>query len=162
MTRLGDTFIQQLHERGEDMTNKYAFAELADKSENGVPCEEPIPIGLTKSKEFGIKNVIIEMDLAYFDYDYEKWTVEQIWDLMRKRIEWVRNNIYEESMIYFNIRDFSDAMQKFPDRLLKVVEYLSAYRPTIAGLMYEDLGGTFPEELGVYTRAVRNLMTING
>ena len=162
MTRLGDTFIQQLHDRGEDMTNKYAFAELADKSKDGIPQEFPIPIGLTKSKELGIRNVIIEMDLAYFDYDYGKWTEEQIWDLMRKRIEWTRNNIFEGAMIYFNLRDFSDCMQKAPERLLKVVQFLSAYRPTISGLMYEDLGGTFPEELGVYTRAVRNLMTING
>ena len=102
------------------------------------------------------------MDLAYFDYDYGKWTEEQIWDLMRKRIEWTRNNIFEGAMIYFNLRDFSDCMQKAPERLLKVVQFLSAYRPTISGLMYEDLGGTFPEEIGVYTRAVRNLMTING
>ena len=71
------------------MTNKYAFAELADKSKDGIPQEFPIPIGLTKSKELGIRNVIIEMDLAYFDYDYGKWTEEQIWDLMRKRIEWI-------------------------------------------------------------------------
>ena len=30
MTRIGDTFIQELNQNGEDMSTKYGFVELSD------------------------------------------------------------------------------------------------------------------------------------
>ena len=67
MTRLGDTLIQQLREKGEDMSLMYAFTEFLEKVHNDdvEKYKEEIPIGMLKCKELGIKNIIIEADLVY-------------------------------------------------------------------------------------------------
>ena len=160
MTRVGDVFIKELNDKGEDMRKKYGFVELSDEADSdGVPTDD-IPIGLKKCKELNLPNPIIEVDLAYFDYNYEKFTVEKICDLIDKRIKWVRKEISEKSKIYINFRDFSDAMLKAPERVIGVVKYLSSYRPKITGFLYEDFGANFPEEMAIYTRAVRAQMRL--
>ena len=157
MTRVGDTFIKELNEKGEDMTTKYGFVELSDDSKDGIPVDD-LPIGLRKCKELNLPNPIIEIDLAYYSFDYENWTVEKICKLIDKRITWVRKELSEDSKIYINLRDFSDAMDKAPDRVFNVVKYISSYRPKIIGILYEEFGNNFPEELGIYTKSVRGIM----
>jgi len=160
MTRVGDVFIKELNKKGEDMRSKYGFVELSDEADSdGVPIDD-IPIGLKKCKELNLPNPIIEVDLAYFDFNYEKFTLEKICAMINKRIKWVREEISENSKIYINFRDFSDAMLKAPERVLGVVKYLSSYRPKITGFLYEDFGANFPEEMAIYTRAVRAQMKL--
>lgn len=66
MTRVGDTFIRQLKEKGKDFTNLYAFAELLESvDKDGVPDTKTLPVGFRKMKELGIKNAIIELDLTW-------------------------------------------------------------------------------------------------
>ena len=157
MTRVGDTFIKELNEKGEDMTTKYGFVELSDDSKDGIPVDD-LPIGLLKCKKLNLPNPIIEIDLAYYSFDYENWTVEKICKLIDKRITWIRKELSEDSKIYINLRDFSDAMERAPNRVFNVVKYISSYRPKIIGIMYEEFGSNFPEELGIYTKSVRGIM----
>lgn len=157
MTRVGDTFIKELNEKGEDMSTKYGFVELSDDSKDGIPVDN-LPIGLIKCKELKLPNPIIEVDLAYYAFDYEKWTVEKICALIDKRITWAREELGEDSRIYVNLRDFSDAMAKAPERVFSVVKYISMYRPKIIGILYEEFGSNFPEELGIYTKSVSDIM----
>ena len=123
---------------------------------------DDIPIGLTKSKQFHIKNPIIEIDLAYYGIDYNKFNIEKLCQLLDKRISWIRKELAEDAKIYINFRDFSDAMAKAPSRLMSVVQYLSRYRPKIQGFLYEEFGANFPQELSVYTKAVKNQMNLCG
>ena len=77
MTRLGDTFIRQLKEKGKDFTNLYAFTEFLESVDPKTkkPDTETIPIGLRKIKEHGVKNVIIEADLVWAGINYKKFKV---------------------------------------------------------------------------------------
>ena len=63
MTRLGDTLIQQLREKGEDMSLMYALEKV--HHDDVEKYKKEIPIGMLTCKELGIKNIIIEVDLVY-------------------------------------------------------------------------------------------------
>ncbi|XP_028397493.1 uncharacterized protein LOC114521305 [Dendronephthya gigantea] len=163
MTRVGDTFIRQLAEKGEDFSTFYAFTEFIESvdSRTRIPDTKTIPIGLKKMKELGIRNPIIEADLFYPSIDYEVFNVEAINKLFSKRIEWVRENLSKDANIFINLRDFSEAMTNKPERVLKVVNYLSSLpahqRPF--GLIYEEATGNhLPDQLASWTAAVRKEM----
>ncbi|KAL9969057.1 hypothetical protein ACROYT_G021222 [Oculina patagonica] len=165
MTRLGDTFIKQLKEKGEDFTNLYAFTEFLESvGKNRVPDTKTIPIGLRKMKELGIKNVIIEMDLVYKGIDYKKFKVEKINELLSERLAWIGENLSQDSKIFINLRDLPDGLIKKPKRIFKVIRYLSSLplneRPF--GLLYEESGKYLPEQLGAWTAAVRREMDACG
>ena len=165
MTRLGDTFIKQLKEKGEDFTNLYAFTEFLESvGKDRIPDSKTIPVGLRKMKELGIKNVIIEMDLVYQGIDYKKFKVETINKVLSERLEWCRSELSQDAKIFINLRDLPDAMIKKPKRLFKVVRYLSSLpsneRPF--GLLYEESGKYLPEQLAVWTKAVRREMDACG
>ena len=161
MTRLGDTFIRQLHEKGEDFTNLYAFTEFLESvDKDRVPDTKTIPIGLRKMKDLGIKNVIIEADLVWAGIDYTKFKVAAINRLLSERMAWCRENLSKDSKIFINIRDLPDGMVKKPKRIFKVIRYLSSLpqdeRPF--GLVLEESGKYLPEEVGAWTAAVRRQM----
>ncbi|KAK3733237.1 hypothetical protein QZH41_002004 [Actinostola sp. cb2023] len=161
MTRLGDTFIQQLHEKGEDFNKLYAFSEFLESiDKNRVPDSKTIPIGLRKCKELGIKHVIIELDLVYRGIDYTVFTDDIMCQVLSDRMAWVRENLCKDSHIFFNLRDLPDCMKKNPERLFKVVNYLSSLPPNERpfGLIFEESGKYLPEELGVWTSAIRKEM----
>jgi len=162
MTRLGDTFIQQLHEKGEDMTYSYAFTELLEKVRNDdvEKYKKEIPIGMLKCKELGIKNIIIEADLVYKAIDYKKFNGKKICELFSHRFKWIRENLSRDSLIFINLRDLPDCMMRKPRRVFKVINYLSSLpadeRPF--GIVFEEQGKYLPEELGVWTKAIRKEM----
>ena len=60
MTRLGDTFIRQLHEKGEDFTNLWAFSEFLESVDpkTKIPDTKTVPIGLRKMKDLGINRKV--------------------------------------------------------------------------------------------------------
>lgn len=165
MTRLGDTFIKQLHEKGEDFTNLYAFSEFLESiDKDRVPDTKTIPIGMKKMKELGIKNAIIEMDLVYRGIDYKKFKVEAINDLLQKRLRWIRKNLDKDAKVFINFRDLPDGMVKKPKRIFKVIRFLSSLpkeeRPF--GLVTEESGKYLPEQLGVWMKAIRREMDACG
>ena len=57
MTQTGEEFLKQLRGRGEIQQDHFAFVEFLDS-------DEP-PQGLLKCREFGIKNVVLELDLMF-------------------------------------------------------------------------------------------------
>ena len=74
--------------------------------EEGVP-QPDIPVGLAKCKHFGIKNVVIEMDLNLPEIDYELFTMDKLCGFVRDKFAWIRDNLSRDSMIICNMRDFS-------------------------------------------------------
>ena len=161
MTRLGDTFILQLKERGEDFSKLWAFSEFLESvDKDGIPDTKTIPVGLRKMKELGIKNAIIEADLVYRGINYDQFTIDDNCKLMRDRLKWIRENLDPAARVVFNIRDLPDAMTSKPERVLQVVRYLSSLpeneRPF--GIIFEESGKYLPEELHVWTATVRQEM----
>ena len=162
MTRLGDTFIQQLKEQNEDMSNMYAFSEFLEKvrNEDVEKYKEEIPVGMLKCKELGIKNIIIEADLVYKAIDYSKFKAKNMCELFSHRFKWIRKNLSKDSRIFVNLRDVPDAMMRKPRRVFKIVNYLSSLPPRERpfGIVFEEQGKYLPEELGAWTKAIRKEM----
>jgi len=160
MTRLGDTFIKQLHEKGEDFTYLWAFTEFIEKIDNKIPDEDKVPIGMLKMKELGVKNAVIEVDLVYNGIDYSVFDMDKICRLFSKWFKWIRDNLSQDSMILVNFRDLPDAMVRKPVRVFKLVNYLSSLPPNERpfGLIFEELGKYFPEQIGIWTAAIRKEM----
>ena len=60
MTRVDESWVQELVTSGENVENLFAFTEAFDTPD----CLEQIPLGLRKMKRFGLINPIIEIDLC--------------------------------------------------------------------------------------------------
>ena len=154
MTRVDDTFIQQIVDKGEDVNNLFAFTEVIEKVNDGIPDTKSIPVGLQKMKTVGLINPIIEIDLAIDSINWDVFTVEDMCQLLLERIKWSRRMLSPDAKIMVNLRDFPDAMVYQMERLFTVVDFLgslsSAERPF--GIMYEEPTGKFlPEEVGAWT-----------
>jgi len=158
-TRIGDLFIQELLDKGEDLTNAFAFSELWEVITNKIP-QPDIPIGLTKCKQFGINNVVLEFDLMYYQIDYDTFNMHKICHYFIDKVNWIRTNLSPKSLILVNIRDFSQTMEFEPDRVGYFVNFLASLPPAqrILGIAFEDLGKVLPEKLGAWTLAVRKEM----
>lgn len=157
--RLGELFIQQMQYEGEDLSNAFAFSEMFETIKDGIPTDD-IPIGMLKCKQYGIKNILLEVDFMYYKIDYEKFDMDKVCAYIKGQIDWVRQNLSKDSMIFINIRDFSNLMVYHPDRVWHFVNYMSSLAPNqrITGLAYEDLGKYPVGYLANWTRAVRNEM----
>lgn len=166
MTRVDDEFVQELRDKGEDMSTLYSFTEITEGVTNGVLDTETIPAALAKMKKFGLPNAIIEIDLADSNVDWEsKFPVERLCQLLLKRIVWIQENLAKDGFVLVNFRDLPMAMLKKPQRILKVLKYLATLpedkRPF--GVVYEDPSGkTLPEVLGIWTVTLRKVMDENG
>ena len=164
-TRVDDDFCQHLVATGEDFTNLYSFSEVTEGLRNGRYDTEKIPISLTKNKKYGLRHTVFEMDLANPDCDWGgAWTVSDQVSMLRKLFKWVRTEIFKDARILINLRDFSVTMSRAPQRLLEVVEAIASLPDDekIFAFIYEDLGDSFPDELGIWTRSVRKVMNKSG
>ncbi len=99
---------------------------------------------------YALQNPILEIDLAKGNVDWNKFTVEDMCQLILKWFDWIYNNLSEDAKIFVNIRDFPFAMIEAPARVLTVVKFLSCLssekRPL--GSMYEEPTGSYlPEEV---------------
>jgi hypothetical protein len=103
------------------LSNYYSFSEVTAGVVNGTYDTNSIPVGLRKNKEFGLINNLLEVDLAdHFCEWGSKFTVQDMCELLRKRIRYVRNEISRTGKILLNLRDMSLAMSKHPERVLTI------------------------------------------
>ncbi|KAL5251003.1 hypothetical protein ACHWQZ_G016662 [Mnemiopsis leidyi] len=158
-TRMGDLFLEELIADKEDLSGAFAFCEMWERLEDGVPLPD-IPVSLQKCKKFGIMNVMIEFDLMYHKVNYEKFDMDKLCRYIKERIDWIRANLSQKSLIFVNIRDFSNTMKHHPGRVWHVVHFLSTLPPEerVTGIAYEDMGKALMDHLAVWTKAVRNEM----
>lgn len=166
MARIDYDFIEQLVERGEDMSTLYSFSEVWGSIVNGNPDVQSTPSSLEKMKSLQIQNPIFEIDLADSRIDWEVFTMKKVNDTLLERIEWTKENLAPNANIFINFRDFPFAMEKAAGarRLLEVTQFLASLptkqRPL--GLIFEDpTGKYFPQQMGVWTAAVRQVMDAN-
>ena len=158
--RVGDVLLKELIEKGEDLSYAVGFSEVWESIVGKVPQNEPIPIGMKKCREYGVKHVIFEIDLMYYKVDYETFNMAEVCKMVRNRIRWMRENVAKDSKIFFNLRDFGDTMTNYPDRIWKLTNFLSSLpaEERIAGIAYEDVGKFHKDLLGGWTKAVRKEM----
>ena len=64
MKGVDDDFCQYLVDQHEDFSKLYSFSEISDSLRDGAYDMETIPISLQKNKQFGLRNVFFEVDLA--------------------------------------------------------------------------------------------------
>lgn len=81
------------------------------------------------------------------------------------RIEWAHTNLQkvegEQTKAFVNLRDFPFAMGQVPDRVFKVISYLSSLPKNIRpiGILFEEPTGDFlPSEVADWTRKTRTTM----
>ena len=161
MTRVGDKFCQWLVDNDKDRSKMFSFSEVTEEVVGGKLDTEKLPVSLKKCKIFGIPNVILEMDLADANVDWEeKFTVNDLCILLKKRIDWCYENLSPMSKVMFNFRDFSAAMStpQGATRVLHVVEYLGRLQKRGFGICIEEMGKYLPEEVGAWCAAVRSVM----
>ena len=154
MTRVDDTFIEEIVAKGEDVSNLFAFTEVIESVKNGIPDTESVPVGLSKMKALGLVNPIIEIDLAMDAINWDVFTVQDMCQLLLERIKWSRTMLSADAKIMVNLRDFPDAMVYQMERVFTVVDFLgslsAAERPF--GILYEEPTGKYlPEEVGAWT-----------
>ena len=166
MTRVDDDFVQYLKDQGEDFDNFYSFSEVSEGIKNGTYDTETIPVGLRKNKKYGLKHTFFEMDLASEDCKWgEKFTIDDMCTLVRKRMKWVRENISKDARILINLRDLPFAMSTVPKRVLTFVKFLATLpkEEQMFALAFEDPFGEYlPEELEAWTASLRRVMDKNG
>ena len=162
MTRVDDGFVQQLVERGEDKSTLFAFTEATAGVKNGVMDTKTLPIGLEKMQQFGLRNPIIEVDLADKSVDNAKFTTEDVCQLLLQWIDWSLENLSIDGKILVNLRDLPSAMtSEAPERVFIVVSFLASLPPQKRplGIMYEEPTGKYlPEEVGAWTAGIRRVM----
>ena len=158
-TRIGEAFLEELIASNEDLSGAFAFSDMWERIEDGVP-QPDTSIGLQKCKKFGIKNVMIEFDLMYHKIDYKRFNMEEVCKFMKKKIDWIRIHLSPDSLIIVNIRDFSNTMVHHPGRVWHVINYLARLPPNerVTGVAYEDMGRSLKDHLVAWTRAVRQEM----
>ena len=178
-TKIDDTFVQWLQQvHGDDFDKFYSFSEVTigvDYDEEGNSLHrynsgdsvDDLPDGMKKNKFFGLRHTVFEMDFANNDDVTwgETWSVDDMCNLLDRRIRWVKDNICKEGRNFLNIRDFPFIMAEDVRRMLDIIKYLAEmpleYR--LFGIIYEDpVGECLPEQLAAWTRCIRDTMTACG
>ena len=106
---------------------------------------------MRKMKSLGLINPIIEIDTERNnDIKLEDWI-----EILRKRINWTKDNLDQNAKILVNFRDFPDAMRKGPETVLRITAFLGSLDRDLQpfGLMFEEPTGNFlPDEVGNWTK----------
>lgn len=152
--RVDDSFVKLLSEREPDMSSYFAFSEIGEGH-----LKQEFPVGLKKMKKYGIQNPIFEIDLSSCKDDAKK--LEILRDLMQKRIDYTYENLSTNPKILVNMRDFAPTMAKSPHIVFDFVKFLGTMpaEKRLFGIVFEEpTGDYYPEQLGAWTKSVRQLM----
>lgn len=154
LERVDDAFVQALVKSGADMATNWAFSEVYEGYQDGVPLKD-IPQGLQRMQRYRIQNAILERDFNCAQTAWgSAWQEEEEADMLVQRVEWVRENLGGRALI--NIRDFSEACADNLPRVLYIVERLAGMPSKPFGLIFEEPSGTiFPFEFSAVVRIVR-------
>lgn len=91
--------------------------------------------------------------------------MEDMCKLIQKPMKWVYDNINPKARLTLNLRDLLSAMPTVPERVLKVVEFLSKMledKRLFALLIEDPASECMPDEMAAYIKAVRGTMVGSG
>jgi hypothetical protein len=142
----------------------FCFSELRDEVIDGVPSEN-LPMGSARAAEYGIPNVIVELDLLCPLTNWEKLGMPAYCSLFFRRVSWIRENCAKDAMIFVNIRDFVPAWAKQPARIEYFLNSVASQPAVqrISGVAIEEPTGlVLPCELPPITTHTREIMLRHG
>ena len=164
LARVDDLWLQQRRAAGMIDDSMYAFSEMWDMASGGLNTipSDVVPLGLQKICTYGIKNVILEIDLES-GCAWEHFSLQQLFHFVNTRLEYIKSSISPSSRVFVNYRDACVAWDS-PEaraRMLALTVHLAALpesqRPF--GLLFEDAMGTaFPWDVAQLVCALRNTM----
>ncbi|RYG64175.1 hypothetical protein EON64_14510, partial [archaeon] len=154
LPQVEDEWLGELNEQGMMKPSFFCFSELFDRLDDGLPSAD-CPLGIFKMLKYNLQNVIIEMDVDHKMWESDKlgevpaaagnskWTFQQHCELLRQRIETVKNEISPSSIVFVNFRDAAAAYARSDEgarRLITLVCYLARLPPTLRprGLLFEE------------------------
>jgi hypothetical protein len=143
LKRVDDTWLENKHKEGKIQENFYAFSEMVTDVVGGVPIAD-IPPGLLKIKKYGIKNCILEVDIMCTRRDPIKFSDIALREWIRTRLDFIRNEISPDDMVFVNFRDAPLAW-KYAEgrvRMKMLIEFFAALPKKLAGLLFEDANGS--------------------
>ena len=144
LRRPEDVWLQEKSEKNQIENNWWAFSEMQDTAQNNDIFKLPLPSGIQRCKQYGIKNVILEIDVQCHQYD--GFDIGNFIELFESRVDFIRR-YSPEAKILVNLRDapsayFSDEFDEFekedyPARLKVMMKAVSMLQPKIFGLVFE-------------------------
>ena len=150
---------------GKTLPISFSFSEVTTGLKKDKTYDtETIPIGLKKNIDFGLKNTILEVDLADDNCDWSKFTIENMCELIHQRSKCIYEK-FSDARIVINLRDFPTTMAKYPDRAMTVIKFLARLpkNEQFFAVAFEDAGGDYlPVQLEAWTASARRMMDANG
>ena len=129
-----------------------------------MPDTEKVPVGIRKLQEVGLYNVVFEIDLGDSVYDFSKFSIDEMCQLVLKLVKYCHDNLNENAKVLFNFRDLPDVMPNHSDRLFRVVDFMAKLPPRLKlfGVVFEEpRGKSMPEECATWAKYIRKVMDIN-
>jgi hypothetical protein len=118
----------------------WAFSEIADNPNENDVFLTPIPSGVLRCKQYGINNIIMEVDVICKRWD--GYTIDQFNELFQTRVEFIRQ-FSPNAKILINIRDAPSAFfhepckENYPERMATMVTAISKLEHKIFGIVFE-------------------------
>ena len=120
-----------------------------------------LPVALTKAEAYGVRNAILEVDLAD-DAAGPQWPVADLVAQCGFLASWCFDHL-AGGRVFVNVRDLPLAMVKAPARVVAFVDGLGALDARPRGILYEEpLGSALPSEFGAWTATLRRAMDARG
>lgn len=149
LRRPEDEWLQAKAENGKIEGNWWCFSEMYDAPE--PPFDSmPLPYALQRIKSYGVRNVILELDVGCLGLERVastgnfEYTKNGYHDLIKDRVDFIRSQIHPKAKIFINLRDSPTAYfdkkdsRNLPKRLTMIIRAIAALRPRINGLLFED------------------------
>ncbi|KAK3263231.1 hypothetical protein CYMTET_27950, partial [Cymbomonas tetramitiformis] len=134
----------------------YAFTEVTDKVTTAGLWDETVPLSLQKMKTYKISNPVIEVDLSSAEVAYNDF--DQV-AFLRRRLEWVQDNLGPDSRVCLNMRDFFPTMERYPERVETFVRGMAAMPSHLRpwAMNTEDPSGSYlPQTLAQFIAKYRS------
>ena len=157
MPRVDDVFVEELAKKEKDLSCYYSFSEVGKREDI-----KHVPVAMIKMKKYGLRNPIIEIDLAN---PTSLTFTQEMCALLQERIQWTFKNLAADAKVFVNLRDFPFAMEQHPRSTLAIVKFLATMPSDCHayGIVYEEPTGKFmPELIGGWTKSIRKCMDDNG
>lgn len=140
---------------------------MPPKEEPTSATDLPLPIGLGRCKQYGVQNVILEVDVRCITY--KRFKLEDFRELFQERLDAIRE-FSPNARVLVNLRDAPTAyfekeaarLGQIRPRLWVMIKALSMLSPQIFGLAFEDpIAELLPWEIGIMSADIRRCMLKN-
>lgn len=140
LRRPEDVWLENKSKNKQIRDGWWAFSEMADTPKDSDIFGAPLSAGLLRCRQYGIKNIILEIDVVCGMWD--GYSCDNFRELFQNRVDFIRR-FSPAAKILFNIRDapsayFHDPCDvDYPERMTTMIQAASMLEPNIFGLAFE-------------------------